>query len=176
MGGIEVTVCEPVARPGDLRSRERWFARQQLRRNGLDRFADLDQADRDGVEDEPVMKITAGPHRASEPTAGERRAQRCPQRMSIGAVLCVAEGSARGDDSPLIWAAFLLADRESGQVVEPSICTLARLTGLCRRQREKDSSVRSLGPGQPSPVRASSQLGGSGGKNGRIEPSLLGPG
>jgi hypothetical protein len=59
VGDVEVAVCDAVAHPGDLDPREGRCAGEQLRRKSFDRFADLDEADPDGVEDEPAVKIAA---------------------------------------------------------------------------------------------------------------------
>ena len=59
MRGVEVAVGEAVAHPGDLRPGECRFVGKQLSGESLDRFADLDQADPNGVEDEPVGQVAA---------------------------------------------------------------------------------------------------------------------
>jgi hypothetical protein len=50
---------QPVAHTGELRPWKGWFAGEQLRRDGFDRFADLDEPDPRGVEDQPVIQVAA---------------------------------------------------------------------------------------------------------------------
>ncbi len=50
---------EPVAHPGDLRPGKGGFAGEQLHRDGLERFAYLDETNPHGVEDQPVGQVTA---------------------------------------------------------------------------------------------------------------------
>jgi len=58
VGGVEVAVGEPVAHPGDLGPGQIRLGGQQDCRHAFDRFAYLDQADPDGVLDQPVGKAT----------------------------------------------------------------------------------------------------------------------
>ncbi len=45
MRGVEVAVSQTVAHTGDLRPRKARLTGEQLRREGLDPFADLDETD-----------------------------------------------------------------------------------------------------------------------------------
>lgn len=56
---IQAFVSDPVAHPGDLQPQKGRFAREQLGGERVDRFADLEEANPNGVEDEPVGKITS---------------------------------------------------------------------------------------------------------------------
>jgi hypothetical protein len=55
--GIEVPVGEVVAHAGDLPPRDRRLRGQQIVRQCLNSLADLQQADADGVEDQPVGQV-----------------------------------------------------------------------------------------------------------------------
>jgi hypothetical protein len=57
--GIEVAVGEVVAHTGDLPPRDRRLGGQQIVRQCFNSLADLQQADADGVEDQPVGQIAA---------------------------------------------------------------------------------------------------------------------
>ena len=52
--GVEVSVGQAVTHPCDVAPGMSWLGVEQLGGDGLDRFADLDEADPDGIEDEPV--------------------------------------------------------------------------------------------------------------------------
>lgn len=59
VGSVEVAVGESVAHPGDL-----WPGKCRLRAENVvgeafNGFADLDKTDLDGVEDEPIMEVSA---------------------------------------------------------------------------------------------------------------------
>jgi hypothetical protein len=49
-----------VAHTGDLPPRDRWLRGQQVIRECLNSLADLQQADADRVEDQPVGQVDAG--------------------------------------------------------------------------------------------------------------------
>ena len=57
--GIEVPMGEVVANTGDLPPRDRRLGGQQIVRQCFNSLADLQQADADGVEDQPVGQIAA---------------------------------------------------------------------------------------------------------------------
>lgn len=57
MSRIEVPMGEAVAHARDVAPRVAWLGIKQVVGNGLDRFADLDEADPDGVEDQAVGQI-----------------------------------------------------------------------------------------------------------------------
>src|SRR5262249_26037416 len=50
---------EVVSHPGYLPPRDGWLGGEQVIGQGLDRLADLQQADADSVEDQPVRQVTA---------------------------------------------------------------------------------------------------------------------
>jgi hypothetical protein len=52
--GVEVPVGEVVTHPGYLPPRDGWLGGEQVIGQCFDGLADLQQADADGVEDQPV--------------------------------------------------------------------------------------------------------------------------
>jgi hypothetical protein len=59
VGGVEVAVGEVVAHTGDLPPRDRRLRGEQVIRQCFDSLADLQQADADRVEDQPVGQVSA---------------------------------------------------------------------------------------------------------------------
>jgi len=59
VGGIEVTVCQMVARPSDIYPRNVRLTIQQLRGDRPDGLADLDEMHAHGIEDQPVVELAA---------------------------------------------------------------------------------------------------------------------
>jgi hypothetical protein len=57
--GIEVVVGEMVSHSGDRTPRLRGFSSQQVVGDRFDGFADLDEANADCIEDQPIGQITA---------------------------------------------------------------------------------------------------------------------
>lgn len=56
---VEVAMGQTVAHPRDVAPRVAGLAVEQLRRDGLDCLADLDEADPDGVEYEAIGKVAS---------------------------------------------------------------------------------------------------------------------
>jgi hypothetical protein len=57
--GVEVPVGEVVTHPGYLPPRDGWLGGEQVIGQCFDGLADLQQADADGVEDQPVRQVAA---------------------------------------------------------------------------------------------------------------------
>ena len=93
MRRVKVPVGQAVTHPGDLRPRKGRFAGEQLRREGFDRFADLDETDPHGVEDEHVVQVAAlevgvdgvdGGHDVFEALTVPAAAERCRLDEDLG--------------------------------------------------------------------------------------------
>lgn len=59
VGGVEVAMSEVVPHPGDVAPRDMGFCGKDLGADVLDRLTDLDEADPNGIEDEPVVEATS---------------------------------------------------------------------------------------------------------------------
>src|SRR4051794_14297263 len=59
MCGVEVAMREMVAHPGDLAPRDAWLVGEPPLGKGLDRFADLEESDPHGIEDQTIREVAA---------------------------------------------------------------------------------------------------------------------